>query len=140
MIVAFLLMWTFVAHAQDWLVASGFVRHLNGVSGHCNDRVTPGFGVEKSLSADRRLAFGVYDNSNCRVSGYGSYVWLPLHQGSFHLGALAGAVTGYQMPVMPAAGLTGAYEGRSYGLNLIWIPPVRDSGNVLWLQAKFAWR
>lgn len=126
---------------QDWLVGSGLVRHLNG-GGHCNDRVTPGFGVEISRSANARVAAGIYDNSNCRVSSYAAYVWTPLHYGRLHVGALAGGVTGYsQYPVLPALALTAAYEARRWGVNLIYIPPFGDySANIAWLQVKIPWR
>lgn len=126
--------------AGDWLVGSGLVRHLNG-GAHCNDRVTPGFGVEISRSADARIAAGVYDNSNCRVSSYAAYVWTPLHFGQIHVGALAGGVTGYSYTVLPAAAFTATFEARRWGVNLIYIPPFGDySANIAWVQIKVPWR
>lgn len=123
--------------AQTWIVGSGAALHLNG-DPHCNS-FTAGIGFERHVSRDWRAAFGVYDNSNCRTSAYGSAVWTPLHAGRWHLGAIGGFVTGYRMPVSPAAGLSTSYEAKRWGVNLIFIPPLKNSGNVLWLQAKVPW-
>lgn len=122
------------AFAQDWLVVSGVAKHLDG-DRHCNS-TTAGVGLEKSLVENWTMTAGVYRNSQCRWSWYAAEAWLPLHFGSVHAGAIAGVVTGYRSSVMPAGGLALAIEGAELGLNVIFIPPYRDSGNVLWLQAK----
>lgn len=126
------------ARAESWVVVNGIAKHLDPGS-HCHDHVTPGLGLERDLSPNWKGAVGFYDNSNCDTSAYAALIHTPLHLGRFSAGWLAGAVSGYRNSVLPAGGFAGTYEARTWGLNLIFIPPYRDSGNVLWLQAKRAW-
>jgi hypothetical protein len=124
--------------AQDWLVLSGYAIHLDHAR-HCNS-FTKGIGVEKVLSENRRLSIGAYDNSNCNTSTYAAAAWTPLHLGSVHLGVIGGLVTGYRVPLLPAGGMVASFERRTWGVNVIGIPPTGASGKgVLWLQAKFPW-
>lgn len=125
------------AFAEDWLVVSGLAKHLDG-DRHCNS-TTAGAGFERTQSANWRSTVGFYRNSQCRWSTYVAEAWMPLHFGQVHVGGIFGVVTGYRAQVMPAAGAAMGYEGKKYGLNLIFIPPYRDSGNVLWLQGKVRW-
>lgn len=124
--------------AQDWIVMSGLAKHLDGES-HCNNHITKGGGFERRISGTWRAAGGIYDNSNCRLSAYAAAVWLPLRSGPWGFGGLAGGLTGYRMPVSPAGGLAATYEERRWGVNLIYIPPFKESGNVAWLQLKVPW-
>ena len=120
-------------YAQDWVIGSGIPIHLDGEK-HCNDRVTPGFGVEV-----HGYAIGVYDNSNCKTSFYAAKFWTPLKYGALKLGTLGGLATGYTAPVLPVGGFVAAVEGAVYKLNIIFIPPVGSSGNVLWFQIGKRW-
>lgn len=121
-------------HAEDWLVGSGVAIHISG-GHHCNS-FTAGIGIEHRISETWRAAAGLYDNSNCNVSAYTAGVWLPLRFDRIRLGALGGLVTGYRASIMPVGGLAASYEARRWGSNLIYIPPVGNSGNVLWWQFK----
>lgn len=122
--------------AQDYIVASGLVRHLDG-SRHCNNLVTPGVGYEHPITDKWRLSVGEYSNSNCRESWYAAGAYLPLHLGNWKLGALGGAVSGYSAPILPVGALIAAYEPGLVGFNLILIPPAGESGGgVLWFQLK----
>ncbi len=124
--------------AQDYIVASGLVRHLDG-SRHCNNLVTPGVGYEHPITDKWRLSVGEYSNSNCRESWYAAGAYLPLHLGNWKLGALGGAVSGYSAPILPVGALIAAYEPGLVGFNLILIPPAGESGGgVLWFQLKAA--
>jgi hypothetical protein len=123
------------ACAGDWLVVSGVAKHLDGGI-HCNS-TTSGLGYERGQGSGWRGMVGFYRNSNCEYSGYAAEA--KCTEGSIALCGLVGAVTGYSAPIMPVAGLALAVEGRHLGANLIFIPPWRDSGNVLWLQGKVRW-
>lgn len=129
---------TYHSHAQTYVIVNGLAQHL-GHESHCNNHLTPGLGYEHSLSGNWRVSAGVYDNSNCRTSWYLAGAWLPLRYENWRLGTISGLVTGYRVSPMPAGGLVAAWEGKRYGLNLIFIPPVGDSGNVAWLQLKIHW-
>ena len=135
MLMGVLLAIGYQGHAQTWMVGSGFVRHLSGEK-HCHDKFTPGVGIEHKLRGNWDLAAGLYSNSNCNTSAYAAVFNKPLHLGQVRLGWFAGGVTGYANSVMPVAGLGGSFEAKTWGLNLIYIPPYEDTGNVLWLQVK----
>jgi hypothetical protein len=118
------------AKAERWLVTSGYAFHLDG-SDYCNE-ITAGLGLEFG----ERYSTGFYYNSNCRWSAYVGKAWTPLALGDWKVGGLVGGVTGYDTPIMPVGALFGSLEGKKYGLNLTYIPPFKDSGNVLWVQMK----
>jgi hypothetical protein len=66
--------------------------------------------------------------------------WFEGRLGSAHVGALAGGVTGYKAsPILPAAGFAAAMEWNRFGIDIVFIPPYKDSGNVLWASAKVKW-
>ena len=118
---------------QDWVIGSGIALHMDGQD-HCNNRFTPGFGVEVG-----NYAVSVYANSNCKTSFYAAKFWTPLKFGAVRLGTLGGVATGYTAPILPVGGFVAALEGEIYKLNVIFIPPVGSSGNVLWLQIGKRW-
>jgi hypothetical protein len=122
------------ANAQDWLSLHGLAKHLDGKV-HCNS-TTSGLGVEHGISQTVRAMAGFYRNSNCRYSAYAGGAYTPLALGQVHLGALAGVVSGYRNSVLPAAGLVAALEWQRFGVDVVFIPPYKDSGNVLWVSAK----
>jgi hypothetical protein len=115
--------------SKNWIVLSGLAKHLDGAI-HCNS-TTSGLGVEVN-----DYAAGIYRNSNCSYSAYAAKAWLPLRSENWRGGLIFGVATGYGAPVMPVAGLAGTYEGKEYGVNLVFVPPYKDSGNVLWLTFK----
>jgi hypothetical protein len=117
------------SRAADWLVLSGYARHLSGGE-HCNSTTT-GIGLERNA-----YAAGAYRNSNCKWSAYAARSWMPLHAGAVKLGTIGGLVSGYGRPLTPVAGFAASVEGDRYGLNVIYIPPAASSGNVLWFTAK----
>lgn len=121
--------------AQDWLILNGYAQHL-GSGSHCNNHLTTGIGIERD-----HAQLGVYRNSNCRTSLYAAQAWLPLSVGAVKLGLIGGAVTGYASAVTPVAALAATYERKSWGWNLIAIPPTGESsGGVAWLQLKIKLR
>lgn len=120
--------------AQDWLAMHGLAKHLDGQI-HCNS-TTSGLGLQHGISESWRAMAGFYRNSNCVYSAYAGGAYLPLALGPVHLGGLAGLVTGYKVSPLPAAGLVAALEWRRFGVDVVFIPPYKDSGNVLWVSAK----
>jgi hypothetical protein len=89
-----------------------------------------GFGVEASITDTYSLTAGVFQNSDRTTSHYvGAYV-MPFRAGPVKLGAAVGAFNGY--PQMheggwfPAAVPTLAFEGRSLGLNVGFVPKIGD--------------
>jgi hypothetical protein len=125
------------AFAQDWVALHGLAKHLDGHV-HCNS-TTSGLGIEHGISESWRTMAGFYRNSNCRYSGYAGGAYLPLTLGPVHLGGLAGLATGYKVSPLPAAGFVAALEWRRFGVDVVFIPPYKDSGNVLWVSAKVPW-
>ena len=125
--------------AQDYVIVSGLAKHLDGKQ-HCNSTTT-GLGYEHSQSENWRSQIGFYRNSGCKWSAYLGEAWLPLKLGNWRGGVIAGLVTGYGSPVLPAGGAVISYEPKeSLGFNLIYIPPAGESGSgVLWLQARLPW-
>lgn len=133
----FLAVWSAGAAAADWLVGNGLAKHLYGGE-HCNS-VTTGLGLEHAAGedGDARYSVGFYRNSNCKWSAYAARAWLYLSFADWHVGTIAGLVTGYGRPLTPAGGFVASYEPGRYGLNVVYVPPLQGSGNVLWLQAKW---
>ena len=122
-------------HASSWLVLSGLAVHLDGAK-HCNSTTT-GIGYERTYT-QAAYSVGVYRNSNCRWSSYAAKAWMPVSLGYTRLGLIGGLVTGYERPLTPVPGLALTYERKTWGLNLIGIPPTSSSSTgVLWLQAKY---
>lgn len=122
----------------DWLVLPFFAFHLDrGI--YCNDKAA-GLGWERSHSESNRSQITVFRNSNCEWSAVGVKCGLPLQVGDVRLGGCAGGVTGYGAPVMPAGGFVATYERKTWGVNVIMVPPFGDSSpGVIWLQAKVPW-
>lgn len=121
--------WSAGAAAVDWMVGSGLAKHMDGGE-HCNS-VTTGMGIERSDTA-----LGFYRNSNCRWSVYAAKAWMPVRSGWLRAGVMGGGATGYGRPITPAGAFAAALEGERFGVNLIYVPPLGGSGNVLWLQVK----
>src|SRR5690349_16458494 len=126
----------FSGRAQDYVIASGLAIHLDGKD-HCNSTTT-GLGIEHE-----GYAVGFFRNSNCRWSTYAAKFWTPFHlqvsDWRLKLGALAGVVTGYPTSPMPAGGFVASLEFGHQKINVVYIPPVGSTGNVIWLQSGFRW-
>lgn len=121
-----------VSHADDWLVVSGVAKHLDGQA-HCNS-TTSGLAWEHN-----DYIAGFYRNSNCRYSAYAAKSWLPLQYSHWRFGTVGGLATGYKYNLTPAGGLAATYELQHVGLNLLYVPQIQNSGNVLWASVKFKW-
>jgi len=83
-----------------------------------------GLGIETDVTQRTSLAIGFYRNSERRDSVYGAAVWCPLSSrfANWKACGLAGVVTGYSERVSPLAGGVLTWEGREWGVNLLWLP------------------
>ncbi len=92
-----------------------------------------GFGAEYRYSTVSAVTAGIYRNSNWGTSHYVGYYWRPLEVGGMRLGAVLGALNGYpgtrKGGWFPAALPTASVEYGRLGLNIFYIPSIRDSVN-----------
>lgn len=92
-----------------------------------NER-NPGLGLERD-TGDWRQMLGMYKNSLGKPSGYAMLGYTPLQYqtalGELKLGGLAGALSGYEMPVVPALGLLASLQRGRLGLNFIATPSAK---------------
>ena len=123
--------------AEDWAVSTVRSYHIERKD---YEESNLGLGIETDLSQRLRLSVGVYRNSERRDSAYGVLVYCPLslRYGSWRGCGLAGGVTGYSESIAPLAGGVLSYEGKRYGVNVIWFPNKRGdfTEGVLAFQLK----
>lgn len=120
------------ARADTWVTVPLASYHFERGRDYCE--VNPGIGIETDITKNTRFHAGGYHNSNCRPSTYLCADYVP-QLGSFRLGGALCALTGYQKEtraagetsrkdkVIPAPMLVLAYERKTWGLNLILVPP-----------------
>lgn len=101
-----------------------------------------GAGVEYHQSADVLYMAGAYRNSYDKNSVYALAGWTPIEFNKVKIGAVAGAITGYDAcnngGIAPiAAGLI-RIEGNRIGVNIVLIPPAsRHDPAAIGLQVKY---
>lgn len=92
-----------------------------------------GFGAEYRYSTASAVTAGMYHNSNWGTSHYVGYYWRPVAVGGVRLGAVLGALNGYpgtrKGGWFPAVLPTASVEYGRVGLNIYYIPSIRDSVN-----------
>lgn len=104
----------------------------------------PGIGAELQWQPRHAIAAGYFRNSVHEDSLYALYHYTPLQLGRYvRVGGMLGLVTGYpgynDGGLAPAGGLVGKIEAGRVGINLIYLPEIRDAvPNTLGLQ--FKWR
>lgn len=87
------------AQAADLTLLSGFIsKHASG--DYCE--TNPGLGLRADSGPWSGWSAGAYRNSLCRTSVYLAKEWQWQVAGPLHVGVIAGAVTGYRYPVVPA--------------------------------------
>ena len=99
------------------------------------NQFNPGIGVEADWT-DWQIAVGTYRNSYDRQTNYAMVGFLPVHVGSVSLGVVGGPATGYAFPVIGA--FEAAYRAKSWGVNILAVPPVMKGAAVIGLQ--LVWR
>lgn len=121
--------------ADTWINLGGVSAHPDpGFSGQ-----NPGLGIEQSINSRSFAAGGIYRNSVRRQSRYAVYGRRLISDGVVSAGYLVGAVDGY--PYFNDGGITPmgaafvAVEGRVFGANIVFIPPVGETP-ALALQFK----
>lgn len=108
------------------------------------NQFNPGIGAELQWQPRHAFAAGYFRNSVHEDSLYALYHYTPLQVGRFvRAGGMLGLVTGYpgynDGGLAPAGGLVAKVEAGRIGLNLIYLPEIRDAvPNTLGLQ--FKWR
>jgi hypothetical protein len=144
-----------VVAAQDTATRTAeWWANLNLVSHHLGDEedfLAPGerfnqenwgAGVEVQWRPRHAVSAGYYRNSVDEDSFYALYHYTPLQFGRHvRAGGMAGVVTGYpgynDGGPAPAGGLIAKVEGERVGINLIYLPYIRDvTPHTLGLQFK----
>lgn len=91
------------------------------------------------VCGDWRGVGGFFRNSHRETSLYAGAAWMPdaLTWRELRAGLFAGFFTGYSdIPLLPAAAIVGAWEGRRHGLDLLWFPPYEENKGLLVLRLK----
>ena len=100
-----------------------------------------GLGIEYTISADYSLIAGQYRNSFYEQSRYAGVAWMPAEFYGTKLGLILGCVDGYHMinngQLFPFLVPAVSIEGQRFGINLIYMPPVKSKlHSTLGLQFK----
>lgn len=120
---------------DTWLTGGAVSYHGDRSVKH--NEINYGVGGEWRTSADTRLGLGWYHNSKFKPTFHGEVIYTPLHLGPFDLGGLLGGATGYQAFPMPAAlGVVGL-EGKEYGLDFLYLPPLFEFKGFAALRLKY---
>lgn len=117
-----------------WLTATVRSYHLDRQTRH--NEANYGLGVECRFAGSLSVSAGQYTNSRWKTSSYATANYTPLQIGPVKLGASAGAVTGYTMHYTPLFAPTAVIEGKTWGANLLAIPPFDGGSWVFGLQVK----
>jgi hypothetical protein len=125
---AFLLATSKCAHADEMLLDINLHAHhwdRDVVDSRNLNENNFGVGLEFKNNDFRKL-FGVYQNSERKISTYALAAWTPIKKGPVELGAFGGLVTGYAKSVQVAAGLFSAVElTNKVNLNITAVPTVK---------------
>lgn len=114
--------------SEFWVNPGFYSYHLQKEKNLNNSN--PGWGVEYRYSNVNSITVGGFFNSVRHTSRYVGWTWQPLSLGSVRLGGAVELLDGYPgmlngswfVAVIPAATI----EYQRVGLNLIFIPPVKD--------------
>lgn len=129
--------------SKNWLQTGFMSYHLDRKQTHERNfrEQNYGIGIEHKLSENSSISAGYYRNSIDKDSFYAAYAYQPLKVGPVKVGAMAGVVTGYHLNnggpipmVLPLASI----EGKRMGVNLTYVPKLKDVSSVVALQFKFA--
>ncbi|HLP99222.1 MAG TPA: hypothetical protein VK149_12345 [Sideroxyarcus sp.] len=101
----------------------------------------PGIGFERDDGETHQMV-GAYKNSINKNSAYALFGYTPFQIGDYlRVGIVGGAVTGYEKPVAPAAGLLATYQGdNGIGANIMVTPnvPKQNVYGFIGLQLRYA--
>lgn len=130
--------------ANDWVAFSFASWHQE--RGRYNER-NPGAGMEIPLIDSRlKMVGGFYVNSLANSprapgGGYTNYLGfqvMPLQVRHVHFGFATGIASGYSKDTYWRYGAVPmmSFEGKQYGLNLMYVPPIGKFSGVVGLQFK----
>lgn len=127
------------AHAEGlWLTAAMKSYHMDR-SAHYNEK-NYGIGLEYQYIKDLAFVAGEYKNSFFNKSTYYGVLYTPFSAGPFKAGVLAGEISGYILREPHRFGFVAApmivWEGKCYGANLLFVPPLGNGTGVFGLQLK----
>lgn len=121
--------------ADAWVSATTVSYHLDREQ-RFNER-NPGLGIEYGLTENVRAVAGFYKNSISKESVYAGVAWTPLKVEAVSVGLVAGAITGYRISPAPMAVPVLMVEGKRFGANVLFVPPVmKDIPATFALQVK----
>lgn len=120
--------------SEGWGVSTVASYHIDRDTKH--NESNWGLGFECQVMEKGSLVGGVYENSYWRQSKYLGVTYLPYKLGPAKIGAMFGAVTGYDRTVTPVIIPTIAFEGTRYGMNIGIIPSIDDGLAMIGLQLK----
>jgi hypothetical protein len=124
--------------SQVWLNVGGFSRHFDRKRDHNEHNL--GLGIEYRTSPELSYMAGSYYNSVRKNTTYAAVNWQPWSVGPFKVGAAIGLMNGYPavnrggsfFAALPMA----SYEGRRFGVNVGFIPTVKDVEGAVIVQFK----
>jgi hypothetical protein len=100
-----------------------------------------GVGLEYQFSRTWAVAVGEYKNSFANKSNYYGAIYTPFTAGDFKAGLMLLNVSGYDSTNLrryqPVAVPAVIWEGKGFGINTVFVPPVGNKTGVLAVQIKF---
>ncbi len=111
-----------------WINAGFYSAHFDSDKGLRN--ANPGVGFEYALDNSWTATGGRFINSDNAYSNYVGAYYQPLTFAGARLGVVGGAFNGYPKAFnggwFPALIPVASWEGQRFGLNVAWIPPLKD--------------
>ena len=128
------------AMAETWLtisVASYHFKERDSGKGSY-EQTNPGLGLEHVLSDKWRFGAGTYRSSIRTDASYVGAMYTPFSWSYLKFGIAMGAVSGYEPNLIPLVIPTLMVEGKKWGANILFVPPVQKTdGGGLGFQVKF---
>ena len=101
------------------------------------EQTNPGLGLEHVINDMWRIGAGTYRSSIRTDASYVGAMYLPLQYANWRLGLAMGVVSGYETNLSPLIVPTLMVEGKKFGANILFVPPVQKTdGGGLGFQIK----
>ena len=132
-----------LGYAETWLTVSLASYHFKEREENKGsyEQTNPGLGIEHVLNDRWRLGAGTYRSSIRTDASYVGAIYIPsyLQSAYWRLGLAMGVVSGYESNLTPLVVPTLMVEGKKWGANILFVPPVqKTNGGGLGFQLK--WR
>ena len=141
LLLAALVCYSQIAYAETWLTVSLASYHFKEREGNKGsyEQTNPGLGLEYVLTDKWRIGAGTYRSSIRTDASYVGALYIPLQSAYWRLGLAMGVVSGYETNLTPLVVPTLMVEGKKWGANILFVPPVqKTNGGGLGFQLK--WR